>query len=359
MPVFYEHLGDRMKPQNLDQWFPAERQQNYASMLAGRIGLTRCRAEYFVRLWAYLLLKQKQESGQPLASPLTQLQQPQGAVVCTHREAAELFYSGKSRGSDRAAGMMLDQFAALGLIEKQFDGNSICIQIRSPKIVELPKSENALKVKADAFNPRTDAVPIAHLLTSTYGWLVKDPAAVQQKTIKALRTWAQQYPTCMRVLRRCDNQQPVGMVSLYPVAGESEEYFFLPPAKSFYLTTNSDFDPLKMAQPGDLDCTTVYERVWIIDPDYMTRDYLVEFLEDIQRTLVVMQADFPNLCDFYIVVVHPIHLASLASTLGFQKTSNDAQLSAYWMYQSIDRLLSLDMQQVMNNFNVEPAASKK
>ena len=353
MSVSQAHVGDRVKPENLDQWFPAKYQQSYASLLAGRVGLNRLRAEYFVRLWAYLLLKQQQASGQKITTPLTQLHLPQGAVPCTHREAAELFYSDKPQGTDRSAGMMLDKLAALGLIEKQFDGNNVCIEIRSlPLDPVLPKSEPP-QLKADAFDPRRDAVPVAHLLANTYGWLVKDIPAVQQKTIHSLRSWAEKYPTCMRVLRRCDNNQPVAMVSLYPIAGESEEYFFLPPAKSFYLTTNSDVDPLKMARPGDLDCTTFYERVWIVDPEYMNRDYLVMFLEDIQQTLTQMQVDFPNLCDFYVVVVHPVHLNSLASVLGFQRTSHDTQMSAYWMYQSIDRLLSFDMKQVMANFNPE------
>jgi hypothetical protein len=62
-------------------------------MLIGRVGLTRRRAECFVRLWTYLLLKQQQELGDVLRQPLTQLQVPKGFVACTHREAAELFYS--------------------------------------------------------------------------------------------------------------------------------------------------------------------------------------------------------------------------------------------------------------------------
>jgi hypothetical protein len=74
-------------------------------------------------LWIYLLLKHQQELGVELRQPLTQLHIPEGFIACTHREAAELFYAQKERGSDRAAGMMIDKLLALGLIEKQFDGN--------------------------------------------------------------------------------------------------------------------------------------------------------------------------------------------------------------------------------------------
>ncbi|NEP46313.1 MAG: hypothetical protein F6K35_46795, partial [Okeania sp. SIO2H7] len=45
-------------PDQLNQWFPHHRQQEYVSLLMGRVGLTRRRAECFVRLWAYVWLKQ-------------------------------------------------------------------------------------------------------------------------------------------------------------------------------------------------------------------------------------------------------------------------------------------------------------
>jgi hypothetical protein len=45
-----------MNPASIDQWFPVEQQRKYVSQLKGRVGVTRRRAEYFVKLWAYLLL---------------------------------------------------------------------------------------------------------------------------------------------------------------------------------------------------------------------------------------------------------------------------------------------------------------
>jgi hypothetical protein len=122
-----------MNPESINQWFPLEQQHKYVSLLRGRVGVTRRRAEYFIKLWAYLLLKQQEEVGKRLQRPLTQLEIPEGFVPCTHREAYEIFYAQQNngRGSERAAGMMIDQLVALGLIEKDFDGNSTCIRIRS------------------------------------------------------------------------------------------------------------------------------------------------------------------------------------------------------------------------------------
>jgi len=90
----------------------------------------RCAYPGFVRLWVYLSVKQLQESQPRLKPPLAKLELPATEVQCTHREAAELFYCDSDRGSDRAAGMMLDKLAALGLIKKHFDGNATAIEIQ-------------------------------------------------------------------------------------------------------------------------------------------------------------------------------------------------------------------------------------
>ncbi|MCJ8282998.1 MAG: hypothetical protein MJK14_25145, partial [Rivularia sp. ALOHA_DT_140] len=126
----------------IDEYFGVENQHKYISLLKGRVGLTRRRAECFVKLWAYLLLKQQQELGSIVKEPITELNLPQGFVACTHREANELFYAQEDRGSERAAGMMIDKLVALGLIEKEFDGNNICIRICSA----LPDINQSTKV---------------------------------------------------------------------------------------------------------------------------------------------------------------------------------------------------------------------
>ncbi|HEY9636652.1 MAG TPA: hypothetical protein V6D14_24850 [Coleofasciculaceae cyanobacterium] len=287
-----------MNPAFIDQWFSIEQQRNYVSMLIGRVGLTRRRAECFVRLWIYLLLKQQQELGSRLTKPLSQLQVPEGFVACTHREAAELFYANKDRGSDRAAGMMLDKLLALGLIEKQFDGNCL-YQIRSLPILTAPtKPVEPIQLKMDAFNPRTDAVFIASFLAHNYNWMNNNTTAVPHKIAKLLRVWAEQYSTGMRVLRRCDTSHPAGFYLLYPTAAKSEEQFFLSPSKSIHLSSASDIDPLEMAIPRDPHCTSVFLRSWMLDTPYKSWKNVCLFLEDLQKTLVRMQGDFPNLCDF-------------------------------------------------------------
>ncbi len=339
-----------MNPELIDQWFPLEQQRNYISMLLNprRVGLTRRRAECFVRLWTYLLLKQQQESGFRLKQPLTQLQLPDGFVACTHREAAELFYANKDRGSDRAAGMMIDILVALGLIEKDFDGNTVCLQIRSvPTLTEASVSAEQVELVLDDFNPRTDAVPVANFLAHNYNWMNNTTTAVPHKIKTLLRSWATQYPRGMRVLRRTDTSHPVAFYLLYPVAPESEENFSLPPCKSLHLSSASDIDPLKMAIPGKEDCTSVMVRSWMIDTPYKTWENVHRFLEDVQQSLVRMQADFPNLCDLYAIAIHPRY-KPLEQALGFHKIGVDPKLGVYWLYMAVDQFLALNMAQVVS-----------
>ncbi len=339
-----------MNPELIDQWFPLEQQRNYVSMLLNprRVGLTRRRAECFVRLWTYLLLKQQQELGERLRQPLTQLQIPQGFVACTHREAAELFYADKDRGSDRAAGMMIDILVALGLIEKDFDGNTVCLQVRFvPNLTEAPQPAKSVQLYIDAFNPRTDAVPVASFLAGNYNWMNHTTTAVPHKIKTLLRAWAMQYPTGLRVLRRRDTSHPVGFYLLYPVAPESEENFSLPPSKSLHLSSASDIDPLKMAIPGKNDCTSVLVRSWMIDIPYRNWHNVHRFLEDAKQTLVQMQADFPNLCDFYAIAIHPRY-EKLTQALGFQKIGTHPKMSVYWMYTPLDQFLDLDIAETIS-----------
>jgi hypothetical protein len=336
-----------MNPDLIDQWFPIEQQRSYISMLIGRVGITRRRAECFVRLWIYLLLKQQQELGARLGQPLKHLPLPQGFVPCTHREAAELFYAHKDRGSDRAAGMMLDKLLALGLIEKQFDGNCL-YQIRSmPHLTSQPKSAESAKIKIDAFNPRTDAVLVASFLAHNYNWMNNNTTAVPHKIAKLLRDWAGKYPTGMRVLRRCDTSHPVGFYLLYPTSAESEINFFLPPSKSLHLSSASDIDPLRMAIPGDPDCTSVLVRSWMIDAPYKSWENVCLFLKDVQTTLGHMQADFPNLCDLYTMLIHPRY-EELAQALRFQKLGADPKSSVYWIYTAVDQFLILDIDEAIS-----------
>jgi hypothetical protein len=343
-----------MNPANIDQWFPVEQQRKYVSHLKGRVGLTRRRAECFVRLWAYLLLKQQQELGKRPKQPLEELYVPEGFVSCTHREAYEIFYSQQERGSDRAAGMMIDKLAALGLIEKDFDGSTTCIRIRSlfTNLDDTSVAAKSIQIVTDAFNPRTDAIPVASLLAKFYNILNRTTTAVPQRIARLLRTWAAQYPTGMRVLRRSDTHNPVGFYVLYPVAPESEENYFLPPSKSLYLSVATENDPITMAVPGDFNCTFVHARSWLIDAPFNQPANLSLLLEDAKKTLIRMLQDFPNLCDVYTLPIHPAE-EQLASALGFHKTVQDPQLSLYWTYTPLDKYLALNIEQVLSSLKFD------
>jgi hypothetical protein len=332
----------------LDTWYSQSQRRAAVSLLMKRVGVTRTRAECFVRLWIYLSVKQLQESQPRVKPPLTKLELPATEVQCTHREAAELFYSDSDRGSDRAAGMMLDKLEALGLIEKHFDGNATAIQIQPiPEILDPPKPENSVKLKLDDFNPRCDAIPVANLLASYYNWMNRSTNAVPQKIAKVIRLSAAHYSKGMRVLRRCDNLNPVGFYLLYPTASESDVNFFSAPSKSLHLSSVSDIDPFKMALPGDRNCQSVFVRCWVIDPKYL-EEYRITLIEDVQKILVEIQTDFPNLCDLYTLIIHPSY-EKMSYALGFQKTNSDAQLSLYWMYLALDRFLALDIKESLKN----------
>lgn len=343
----------------IDQFFSPDQQRTYIAMLMRRGGLTRRRAEYFVRLWAYLLLKQRREAGIRSAQPLTHLPLPEGAISCTHREAAELFYGHQDRGSDRAAGMMIDRLVALGLLEKRFDGQTLCLQIQSlPELLMTPsKKDEPIRFEADQFNPRTDAIPAANLIARTYAELIqsnrhlKDPLTASHKIARVLRKWAQQYPMGIRVLRRCDNNNPIAISVLYPTACESEVNFFQSPGKSFYLTSETEVDPFQVATIGDPDCTAVYIRAWTIDATYISRESIGLLLDDTQKTLNQMRTDFPNLCDLYSAFVQPMY-EELRLALGFQKISQDPQRSYSWIYLALDHFLNQDIQQVLSTLKL-------
>lgn len=346
-----------MTPALVDQLFPVEYQKNYISMLQKRGGLTRQRAEYFIRLWAYLLLKHQEEiNGGKLPVVLKQLYPPDGLIACTHREAAELFYGNKERGSDRAAGMMIDRLAALGLVEKRYDGQALSLQIRSLPELAMPEVKPHIQVFADAFNPRTDAIPVTNLYARNYAELIRD-SGMMAKIARALRSWSNQYGVGMRVLRRSDNLNAIAAAVLYPVTSDCEFYFFQPPSKSFYLTSDNPVDPFQMATPGDVNCTSVYVRAWMIDPLYFNSTTLYALLEDTRNTLMQMQKDFPEICDLYSLIVHPLY-EELRRVLGFEPICQDNQRSYTWTYLSIDRFLELDLRQAIANLKISNTSQK-
>jgi hypothetical protein len=322
-----------MDVRQLDQWFSSESRQAIVAQLVKRVGLTRIRAEYFVRLWIYLAVKQQQ---QPL--PLLELKPISTPVACSMREIAELFYHDQEQGSDRSAGMILHKLVALGLIQKSFDGNNS--QITIPPLPELFNPPTALaEVVIEAFDPRCDAIPVANLLAQNYNWMNRNKDAVPHRIMQLLRQWGNQYNGGMRVLRRCDNGNPVGFYIMYPTAKASEANFFTSPSQGSHLSSMAAIDPFVMAQVGDLDCVSLFIRSWMIEPLYLD-SYQRAFLQDAQQTIRRMQHDFPNLCDLHTLIIHPSY-EEMAAALGFQKTIQDNKLSIYWMYLAVDRFLAL------------------
>lgn len=339
-----------MDASQIDVWFAQEHQSQIVSRLIKRVGLTRIRAECFVRLWIYLLVKLQRAQQPGIQPPLQQLDLPTEPVICTLREAAELFYTDKEYGSDRAAGMMLDKLAALGLIKKHFDGNATSITIQpTPEILVNTTSQGLVELTLDDFDPRCDAIPIANLLATNYNWMNRNQEALPHRITQLLRIWAEQYAGGMRVLRRCDNLNPVGFYLLYPTAKESEPHFFGSPNQGLHLSKLTDVDPFKMALPNDAECVSIFIRSWVIDPVYLEK-YRLVFLQDAQLTLRQMQKVFPNLCDLYTLIIHPGY-EELASALGFQKTSCQTQLSVYWMYLALDRFLGLDIEKAVSRLS--------
>ena len=333
-------------PEALQQWLPQKQYQRYVALLMQRVGMTRRRAECFVRLWLYLFLKDCQTCQTLPKPPLSELGFPHRWVECSCREAADVFYSDRERGGNRSAGMMLDKLVALGLIRKQFDGNCTQIEIQSlPELCEHDTLDSTVSVTADAFDLRCDAIPIAKMLASNYNWLNRNTDTVPYRIANILRDWASRYATGMRVLRRCDTQNPVGFYALYPTQQESEIKFFSPPSQGLHLSRVTQVDPFEMALPGDTKCRAVFVRSWMIDSSYQ-KQAQVDFLKDAQQTLNKMKQDFPNLWDMHTLIIHPSY-AELAQALGFQKTGSDSKLQLYWMYQAVDRFLTLDMQQAV------------
>ncbi len=325
---------------DLDLWFARNRQEQAIAKLVERIGLTRARAECFLRLWIYLTVKQQLERDAKLRPPLAELILLNAPVSCSQTEAAELFYYDKERGSDRSAGMMLDKLAALRLIRKQFDGNITRIEIID--VLQLRETDPVeVELTMTAFEPRCDAIPVANLLAANYNWMNRNTETTPHRITHLLRKWASQYDRGMRVLRRADNFNPVGFYIMYPTVPASDTNFFTSPSKSLHLSAIGDVDPFMMAESGDLDCVSIFIRSWAIEREYLDR-YRVPFLIDCQKTLIAMQQDFPNSCDLYTMIIHPSY-EQQASALGFQFMSRDRQLSLHWMYLPLDRFLALDI----------------
>ena len=292
-----------------------------------------------------------QDVGLPDAiPPLKALVPPKQFINCTHGEAHELFYSDQERGSERAAGSMLKTLSDLGFIKSRFTGNTTQILINPiPQLLDDFQEPLKVTLELDYFEPRGDAVPLSSLLADNYNWMNRNNRSIPRRICDLLRQWATQYKTGMRVLRRTDNQNPVGLYLLFPITKKSESVLQGPPNEGLHLGSLNETDPFEMARPGDKTCTSLFVRSWMIDEAYR-HDYTVLFLEDVQTTLGKMQTDFPNLCDLWTLIIHPRY-HKLATRVGFQRYNQKTKNMPYWMYQSFDRFMNVDMKAEMKDFS--------
>ena len=334
-----------MEEFDLDSWFSPEQQKAVVEKLLKRVGLTRIRAEYFLKLWVYI-----QAQNAEAIQPFETLTAPLDAIPLTHRQASELFYGDQDQGSDRAAGLMIDKLAALGLLKKTFDGNTNQIEILAIPELNTESVSQSVELQADAFDPRCDAIPIATLLATNYQWMNRNFQATPHRIAKLLRAWGTDYNKGMRVLRRTDNLNPVGFSFIFPVDSDSEVKFFEAPSQALHMTEVRDRDPFDMAQPGDESCLAAFIRSWVIDSAYLDQ-YRAEFVKDAQQVLLEMQKDYPNLCDLYTMIIHPSY-EPMSVALGFQKM-NPQPASIYWMYLALDRFLALNIDEAFKSLQAD------
>lgn len=333
--------------EEINQWFPVEVQHRYVDQVAGQSGLTRRQAICFVRLWAYACRQQEQSQ-----MPLEALSPEAYQLTCSHREAADLFYWDQPRGSERAAGLMINQLVKKHLVKRTtFDGfpSQLSLQI-PPSFLPQTLPPSPTQVEADAFDARRDAPLIASFLDESYSWVSQRTESTSFKITRVLRRWATQYPKGLRVLRQVSEGSPVGFAAFYPAHPNSEEMFHSPPSSSLHLVTLDDTDPIQLASSGDPECYVVFVRGWQFKPEYWCYTNVCEFLEDSQATLRAMQQEFPNLSDIYTITIHP-NLEAFAVALGFKPMKADPNSSLRWYYIALDHFLSLDADETLVEFD--------
>lgn len=330
------------EPEQLNQFLPPEKQLFYVERLRRRHQMTSHRATCFIRLCAYLWLKEQHRLGCQIKKPIEKLGVPRGAVPCSCREAAILFYcdGNERKEPESSARMMLNLLSKLQLIKKERDGHTLSFMIFPvPEISDLDK--NKLRVDIEQFDALCDVIPAANLLAVNYEHMFpstgEKASKIANRIAGLLGKWSEQYSKGMRVLRRSDNESIVGFYLFFPVKLESEANFVDMPHKGLHLSVISeDVDPFKLALPGE-ECHSIFVRSWIIDPRF--RDNMQSlFLKDAQKTLRKMRKDFPSLRNLYTLIIHPSY-EPLLNYLGFQRMINDSSESVYWTYRALDRFL--------------------
>ncbi|MEM6838637.1 MAG: hypothetical protein AAF609_17500 [Cyanobacteria bacterium P01_C01_bin.120] len=343
-------MNSRPRPHQVHEWFPLTQQEFYINAITGQFGLTRRQATCFVRLWGYA---STQSSIRQV--PIRELQRLVDTFICSHREAADLFYCDQMRGSERSAGMMINQLVAKHLVRREpFDGGPTRLGLQVPEsfLPEISPS-SGIQLYPDAFDVRKDASRVAVFLEDVYSWVSQRSETTSFKIIQVLRRWATNYPAGLRVMRTEVDGEPVGFAAFYPTHPDSEEQFHLPPSSSLHLSTLEGDDPIQIASPGDEMCYAVFVRSWQIKPPYWNYATVCQFLQDAQATLTRMQQEeFPNLCDIYAISIHP-SLEALAFALGFKPMKSDLGSSLRWIHMPLDQFIHLDIDEILVEYDFD------
>ncbi|MEM8611118.1 MAG: hypothetical protein AAGF93_03790 [Cyanobacteria bacterium P01_H01_bin.105] len=343
-------MGQELKPNDVEKWFPLDLQTQYIEHIVHQPGLkiTLRQATYFVRLWGYGYLKQRDSA----TAPITTLSRQISSFYCSHSDAADLFYT-QTHGTPRAAGQMLDKLASKNLLRRgEADGVATRLSLNIPQSFELPEVEKNDTFYPDTFDPRNDATLVANILEKLYSYDPDRPESMLHNIKRGLRQWSRQYPDGLRVLRRTSTKEPVGFAAFLPAHPDSEEKFDLSPSHSLHLSRLDvrDEDPIQVATKGDPDCYTVFVRSWQIELNVWTYENACDFVRDSKATLKKIRDDFPNLSDIYTIAIHPLS-EDLALTLGFRMTKADPNSSLRWLYMPLDRFLESDHEDVLLNFD--------
>jgi hypothetical protein len=336
-------MQDVLLVKNVEEWFPTENQKRYIDAIIGQSGLTRKQATCFVRLWGYAIWQQAQPH-----EPLTALSQQVATVVCSHRDAADLFYYDQNRGGERAAGLMIDQLVGKNLVKREpFDGGPTRLSLQVPDtFIPQEMQSHHISLYTDTFHVRNDTPFVAALLEESYTWISQQAEAPSFQITKGLRQWHQKCPANLRVLRTEANHDPIGFAAIYPIHENSEVNFHRPPSQSLYLSTPNPIDPMQFASPGDETCYIAFVRAWQIAWPHWNYSSVSLFLKDTQDTLRQMLEQYPNLSDVYTIAIHP-RLELLASILGFKQMRADPNSTLRWIYMPLERLIALDVDEVL------------
>jgi hypothetical protein len=338
-----------IRPEDVETWFPLDRQQQYVDHIIGRLGLTPTQVRHMVRLWGYgYCLKHLGHDH----LPLKKLESGCYRFFCSQGEASNLFY-GEAHGTSRSAGLMIKQLVTKQFIKcEKFSGSKTRLYLYIPKEFELPDGFQDEEVESDYFTPSNDAVPVAQFLMELYRYDNDFPRDASYNILQGLEKWMACYPLGLKVLRYTPSKKPIGFSAVFPVHPESSQNFYLPPQRSSLLHKfdTDQQDPIQCARPNDLDCRIAYIPSCQIQPEFWTFDNTLRLLNETKATIQSMRANYPKLSDVYSMTIHPL-LEEFALAIGFQVMNADSNTSLRWLHMPLDRFLSMDSESALLNFN--------